>query len=300
MFESLSSVRHHSGSVFRKRHHGCKTGFTLVELLVVIAIIGVLVGLLLPAVQAAREAARRMSCSNNMVQLGIATHNFEFSMEHLPAGTTNPDGPILSEPTGQHVSYLVTLLPYVEQRGIADHFDISAGAYAEQNAAARAQSVSVYLCPSFPIGKNMDDTAGLTNYAGCHHDRETQIAEDNNGLLFLNSKIRYGDIYDGASNTILVGEMLPGDESLGWASGTRASLRNTGEFLSASSWDSLRFEPIPDATVVGGFGSLHYGGAHFLLADGAVIFFRNMIDPTLYQNLGNRSDGAMMGESLNQ
>lgn len=275
-------------------------GFTLVELLVVIAIIGILVGLLLPAVQAAREAARRMSCSNNMLQLGIAVHNFEFAMERLPSGTINPDGPILSEEQGQHVGYLVALLPYVEQRGIANNFNVDAGTYAPINAPARAQEIAVYLCPSFPVGRNGELSSGLANYAGCHNDTETQIDTNNNGLLFLNSKIRYGDILDGSSNTILIGEVLPIDNSLGWASGTRATLRNTSEMNGSFWWKANQYD-IPDSPEqVGGFGSMHQGGAHFLMASGAVIFLTQSIDQELYDNLANRADGAMMGETLNQ
>lgn len=277
-----------------------KRGFTLVELLVVIAIIGILVGLLLPAVQAAREAARRMSCSNNMAQLGIAVHNFEFAMERLPSGTINPDGPIVTEEVGQHVSYLVTLLPYVEQRGIADRFNIDAGTYADENSDARMQSIDTYLCPSFPKGMNDTFTSGLSNYAGCHNDSETQIDSDNNGLMFLNSKIRYGDIYDGSSNTFLIGEMLPTDDGLGWASGTRATLRNTSQMLDSSWWEMNHAFSQAAPEEVGGFGSLHMGGAQFVMASGAVIFITQSIDEELYVNLGNRSDGAMMGETLNQ
>ncbi len=87
---------------FRRR-----TAFTLIELLVVIAIISVLIALLLPAVQAAREAARRVQCVNNLMQLGIALHNYESSYEVLPPGSVNPTGPILNVPKGYHFSWMV-------------------------------------------------------------------------------------------------------------------------------------------------------------------------------------------------
>src|SRR3954451_14542119 len=97
-------------------------GFTLIELLVVIAIISVLIALLLPAVQAAREAARRVQCVNNLMQLGIALHNYESSYEMLPPGSVNPTGPIVNLPRGYHVSWMVQLLPFIEQKSMARNF----------------------------------------------------------------------------------------------------------------------------------------------------------------------------------
>ena len=208
------------------RRWSSKTGFTLVELLVVIAIIGILIGMLLPAAQQVREAARRAVCQNNLAQLGIAIHNYEFSMEHLPPGVVNNGGPIRTEEKGQHVGFLVQLLPYIEQKGIAKNFDIAAGTYAAVNAPARAMRIPVFECPSFYFSMNDAQTAGITNYAGCNNGSEKPIDVKNNGLLFLNSNVTYGDIFDGSTNTILVGEMAPMKDTLGWASGTRASLRN--------------------------------------------------------------------------
>ena len=82
------------------------------------AIISMLVVMLLPAVQAAREAARRTNCLNNMAQLGLALHNYEYHFEALPPGVTNPDGPIRNEAQGIHVSWIVKILPYMEERAV--------------------------------------------------------------------------------------------------------------------------------------------------------------------------------------
>jgi prepilin-type N-terminal cleavage/methylation domain-containing protein len=272
-------------------------GFTLVELLVVIAIIGILVGLLLPAVQAAREAARRCQCSNNLAQAGLAVHHFEFNNEHLPSGVTNPAGPVRSEPQGQHVSWIVRILPYIEQSTIFKHFDQDAGAYAPANLPARRQPLSILACPSqaHPDALKIDGSIIYgSDYAGVHHDSEAPIDSNNNGLLFLNSRVRFGEIEDGSSNTLLVGEKLSEVQGLGWASGTRATLRNTGSQLESPK--NLAVVPAAqvNALTVGGFGSAHTGGAQFVLADGSVRFLSSSIDAKLYRRLGHRADGELM------
>jgi len=274
--------------------------FTLVELLVVIAIIGLLVALLLPAVQAAREAARRTSCLNNISQLALAIHNYEFSTEHLPSGSINPEGPIRSEPEGQHVSWLVQILPYAEQNNAYQLFDQEAGAYARVNGEIRSLKVQLFTCPSYPGDEtNENETVARTTYAGCYNDREAPIDADNNGLLFLNSKIRYTDILDGSSQTILLGEFRPDEDELGWVSGTRATLRNTDRFDKNDFRRVNRRQPensLPPAGPldVGGFGSSHPGGSQFAFADGSCRMVNESIEPEVLQQLGHRADGKLL------
>jgi prepilin-type N-terminal cleavage/methylation domain-containing protein/prepilin-type processing-associated H-X9-DG protein len=202
-------------------------GFTLVELLVVIAIIGILIALLLPAIQAAREAARRATCCSNLAQLGLALHNYQNAHEVLPPGTVDPTGPILSVPSGYHYSWIVQVLPYIEERNTFDHVKFKVGAYHKMNDPVRQVRMDLLICPTDPNGYPQD--RGVSNYAGCHHDAEAAIDKDNHGVFFLNSHIRDLDIPDGASHTIFVGEkMSEGETELGWISGTRATLRNTG------------------------------------------------------------------------
>ena len=279
--------------------------FTLVELLVVIAIIGVLVGLLLPAVQAAREAARRCSCVNNITQIGLSLHNHEFHHEAFPAGVINPAGPILNESQGIHISWVVQILPYLEQNALFRLCDQAAGAYAPVNKPVRGARISVLRCPSSPSPNSVvsqDNEIALSNYAGCHHGVESPINNDNNGILFLNSKVRFDDIYDGSSNTILLSEHLFDVEisDLGWVSGTPSTLRNTGtleiykqyDFTGAVAPDQ-KATPV-DLTHVGGFGSHHGGGLiNVSLADGSTRAVSSTIEPSVLQQLGNRSDGEI-------
>ncbi len=268
--------------------------FTLVELLVVIAIIGVLIGLLLPAVQSARAAARRVSCSNNLVQVGLAIHHYEFSTEHLPAGVTNPTGPIVNDEKGDDTGWLIRILPYIEEQNAFNLWDSTKSVYAKQNAKLRDLRIRPFHCPSSPL-TTTDDGYGLTNYVGCHHDVEAPIDKDNHGLMFLNSRIRYSEIQDGSSSTLLAGEVIPSTNGLGWVSGTEASLRN-GSGLGRNG-SVIGFSAISRGTSeVGGFQSFHLGGAHLVLADGAVIFLSSSIDPIVLQNLAHRADGNVIEE----
>jgi prepilin-type N-terminal cleavage/methylation domain-containing protein len=198
-------------------------GFTLVELLVVIAIIGVLVALLLPAVQAAREAARRAMCSNNLSQISLAVHNYEMAHGVYPPGTIDATGPITnsSATTGYHHNWVVQILPYIEQQNAWNSLDKKASIYHTKNAPVTGSMPKWLACPSCGV-------QGSPCYAGCHHDKEKPIDAKDNGVFFLNSNIRYDDITDGSSHTLFIGEKLPDAWDLHWLSGTRATLRNTG------------------------------------------------------------------------
>lgn len=279
-----------------------KKAFTLVELLVVMAIIGIMVGMTLPAVQATREAARRTSCINNLSQLGLAAHSYEFHFETLPPGVTNPVGPIRSEPQGKHVSWIVRILPYMEENALFRNFDAEAGAYAPVNAAVRITPIAILQCPSEPDPfLNDAGNVALSSYVGCHNDVEAPIDKDNHGLLFLNSKVRYVDIEDGSSKTILLGEARVSSKALGWVSGTRATLRNTSAIeqqppINLGPVDGVQDENKKAAAslVVGGFSSNHPGGINAGFADGSTRFISENIEPELLHQLGNRADGQIM------
>ena len=295
-------------------------GFTLIELLVVIAIIAVLIALLLPAVQSAREAARRAQCCNNLVQLGIALQNYEASHERLPPGVVNDTSPVLDQPKGYHFGWLAQILPYCEQRNIYNHFNFKLGLYETQNLTSRTILVDSFLCPSDAANMRRGSTGlAMGSYAGCHNDVETPIAADNNGVLFLNSSVRYEDITDGTSQTIFISEKLNDGLDQGWASGTRASLRNMGSRTVRGAAGKVLFEVVEaddssatnEATAqgavnaaavaaqdvlsfVGSFGSRHPGGQNCAFGDGSVRFMKSSMANVVGRRLANRADGELL------
>jgi prepilin-type N-terminal cleavage/methylation domain-containing protein/prepilin-type processing-associated H-X9-DG protein len=284
-----------------------RRAFTLVELLVVIAIIGILVALLLPAIQAAREAARRTSCINNIMQIGLAAHNYEFNFESLPPGVIDTKGPIRNEPQGLHISWMVTILPYLEETVMYRLFDQSAGAYAAANAKVRSTPLSIAICPSYPGEEVVDEgTVAVTTYAGCYHDVEAPIDVDNHGLLFLNSHVRFDEIYDGSTHTLLIAETREQVDNLGWVSGTRATLRNTSkieiptaQFAQAAPLDDpmtgeVEKEDVAESLFVGGFGGHHPGGFNATFADGSTRFVSENTEPAVWRLVGNRADGELI------
>ncbi|MDR3622212.1 MAG: DUF1559 domain-containing protein [Paludisphaera borealis] len=328
---SRSSDVPHAAPRLSGEDGGPRFGFTLIELLVVIAIIAVLIALLLPAVQSAREAARRVQCVNNLMQIGIALQNYEGAFEVLPPGSVGEgNGPVLDQPKGYGFGWMVGVLPYMELKNVYNHFNYKIGLYDQANLTTRTNLVRSFLCPSDSGAVRDSQRVAMTSYAGVHHDVEAPIAADNHGVLFLNSAISYEKITDGSSQTLFVGEKPNNGLDLGWASGTRASLRNTGTPL-AGGWRtpvgpvppplpigrpaiSKQATPpsaAPGATTpapagqpadgptteeeqlhyVGGFGSRHPGGANFLFGDGSVRFIKSTVGATVFQLLANRADG---------
>jgi prepilin-type N-terminal cleavage/methylation domain-containing protein/prepilin-type processing-associated H-X9-DG protein len=231
------------------RSYRIKQGFTLVELLVVIAIIGVLVGLLLPAVQAAREAARRMSCSNNLKQLGLGLHDYHDAFKVLPqqsGGTKETAGG--GESNRMYLSFLIGVLPFVEQQPLWEQisnpnpYDLSNAIISPVHPAMGpapwagnyqpwATQVQSYRCPSDPTTK----TAGLngfTNYVACVGDaifEQHHNGFNNNGVPSTDGTwgsvagnrwargVFHGrnftglrDILDGTANTIMASETQVG------------------------------------------------------------------------------------------
>lgn len=220
-----------------KRNRDLQRGFTLVELLVVIAIIGVLVGLLLPAVQAAREAARRMQCSNNLKNLALACHNYHDTYKTFPAGwvghVQNPVGNSVGASGVQSPmwGWGALLLPFVEQSPL--HDKIGVGRNSLQDAAVAfttdmQQPISTFRCPSdvapdinrpafnpgdravggtaISLGLATSNHIGVNNAGPCFSGNATLDDRGHNGIFRQDFGCRFRDILDGTSTTLMFGE----------------------------------------------------------------------------------------------
>jgi prepilin-type N-terminal cleavage/methylation domain-containing protein/prepilin-type processing-associated H-X9-DG protein len=287
-----------------------RRGFTLLELLVVIAIIGVLIGLLVPAVQRVREAAARADCGNRLRQIGLALHGYHDANRALPPAVRgqSADFPFLS--------WHARILPFVEQ-----------GALWQQTREAFAQQpdfsivpphvglgtpLPVYSCPTNPLTSAFiqpeNVTVAFTTYLAVAGTN--QSAHD--GVLYFDSNVRLGEIRDGTSNTLMVGERLPNAElRFGWwYAGVGQNLNGSADMLLGvlESRDPACFRtptcqtshpyPFGPGSVknpcdIFHFWSLHTGGANFLFADGSVHFLSYSAAP-LMPALATRAGGEVV------
>jgi prepilin-type N-terminal cleavage/methylation domain-containing protein len=297
----------------------CPRAFTLVELLVVITIIGILIALLLPAVQAAREAARKMQCSNNMKQMGLAVHNYSTAW--------NGYFPPASSGSWKHGMFTL-MLPYLELQSLYDKLDLT-GQTATCNETHKYDVVSCYICPSWPYPvvykTGVIAPGALTTYqgiAGAYPNSSPLQPIDcgggpvaNNGMFTWIKARRLAEVADGLSNTLAIGEFVQIDkDAAGYCPQAPGNVRpwiyggisnvcsagTTGAGLYASKVVVYAVNAMVDRSAVVWFnqlpfGSFHADGANFLIGDGSVAFLSSSINLDLYQKLATVAGGETVG-----
>ncbi len=284
-------------------------GFTLIELLVVLAIVAVLIGLLLPAVQKVRAAAARAACQNNLKQVGLALHQHHDGSGALPPGHRS----VSHRDRMPFSGWPLSVLPYLEQEAV---FAAARAAYARDPYpfhnpphAGLNTVVPALVCPSDGRAAR-PQTAGRTGAVvafTCYLGVSGRDYAARDGLLFQDSRVRFADVLDGTSNTLLAGERPPSaDFQFGWwYAGSGQALTGSADMILGVEEPNLlpvtagscgpgvyRFGPgrADNQCDVFHFWSLHPGGAHFLFCDGSVRFLAYSAAPLL-PALASRAGG---------
>jgi prepilin-type N-terminal cleavage/methylation domain-containing protein/prepilin-type processing-associated H-X9-DG protein len=281
-------------------------GFTLIELLVVIAVIGTLIGLLLPAVQKVREAAARMSCTNNLKQIGLALHSYHDANRSFPAGYVSAYDSSGND-TGPGWGWASFILPQIEQDNLTNAIRFDQGIEAPANSGVRVVPIKSYRCPSddapLTFTAQRFDAAGnpvasicqvaSANYVGVFGVGEPGV--DGDGVFFRNSNVRIADITDGTSQTLLVGErahQLAPATWVGAVTGAEVFPYNASNLVLGHTGES---EGPAGPTESNHFSSRHSGGVNFLFADAHVQFLTNSVSYPVYKALSTRAGGEPVG-----
>ncbi|MEW4561482.1 DUF1559 domain-containing protein [Bremerella sp. JC770] len=313
-----------------------RSGFTLVELLVVIAIIGVLIALLLPAVQQAREAARRIQCTNNLKQLALAMHTYHDTHLKFPPGN-------LGEGYGHHEAHepygstkaptwcwSAFILPQLEANNVYESFDFSASPWADTivrsavnvgpetdttNQVPSSQMPNVFRCPSVPTSGTSDITAykdyGINGGTDGLPERYygEYSAASSSGLAYHNSAVRFADVTDGTTNTVMFGEQAHNprvDDDFYGLTIPSDLVSNPFVYMINSSEGYVMGMRVPDDPIIivyAGNTYLHYGrwsrgyhpgGVQVAMCDGSVSFIPETVDATTWQDLYSRDGGEVI------
>jgi prepilin-type processing-associated H-X9-DG protein len=294
-----------------------RPGYGLFQLLVVIAIIALLIGMLLPAVQKVREAAARMESQNHLKQIGIAIHSSHDVNAKFPAGVDE-----------QHFSAFAHLLPYIEQDNIYKKIDFKKDSAAKANAEIRAVTIKTFLSPR-EVNRQPDPKAGPTSYFLVAGSKSP--LEDNNGVFYKESGLKFTDITDGTSNTLFTVESLTGDggrkattvarqhvrlkqadlknikEETGvkdfeddkHIAGNRGGAWIDGRYLQATMSMTRAFndkKPDVDCGGTGGHAGVRSlaGGANVGMGDGSVRFVSGTLELSVWQALATRNGGEVV------
>lgn len=249
---------------------------TLVELLVVIAIIGILVSLLLPAVQQVREAARQMSCKNNLHQIGIAIHNYHDTLGTLPVGCLQWRG-FSGASQRKQFAWSAFILPYMEQQPLHSQIDFGVPYDHPSNKSAASVRIPTYLCPTVP---SKEQLRGPTHYGGIYGEILLTRAQDD-GLLVYDRAFRFRDCTDGLNQTLIVAEDALGPDPE-WINGRNVFVVAHG-INDPTAW-------IGDNEI----RSLHPSLAMVLFAGGNVRALPETIDRTVLGSLVTRAGGEVI------